>query len=157
MLFFLIGARFKFDISNTFLKGWCRDINSGLMRTKWNKCCCCFKREIFSHPSSKYYFSCSIFQGLICHVFLFILLNSLSILQAAPELFCCGATQLQMVRNVLSCWKKKQDISRKWHHLHGNKPFVRLSGQMHKYRATPLWMLASGLYADTKLDGPSSL
>lgn len=99
------------------------------MRTKWNKCCCCFKREIFSHPSSKYYFSCSIFQGLICHVFLFILLNSLSILQAAPELFCCGATQLQMVRNVLSCWKKKQDISRKWHHLHGNKPFVRLSGQ----------------------------
>lgn len=32
-----------------------------------------------------------------------------------------------------------------------------LSGQMHKYRATPLWMLAFGLYADIKLDGPSSL
>lgn len=52
------------------------------MRTKWNKYCCCSKREIFSHPSSKYYFSCSIFQGLICHVFLFILLNSFSILSS---------------------------------------------------------------------------
>lgn len=35
MLFFLIGARFKFGISNTFLKGWCRDMFATVLHQLW--------------------------------------------------------------------------------------------------------------------------
>lgn len=30
-----IGARFKFDISNTFLKGWCRDMFTTVLHQLW--------------------------------------------------------------------------------------------------------------------------
>lgn len=33
--FFLIGARFKFDISNTFLKGWCRNMFTTVLHQLW--------------------------------------------------------------------------------------------------------------------------